>query len=429
MTIMRHPAFQPSCAFKLKQFAQTTIIKLLKQAKQEIGMEYMSTTEASEKWSVSLRQIQRLLADRRIPGAEKCGQIWLIPENAKKPPDLRTKKKPAYQSLLSDLDQIIRKTTIPMPIHNPDKILETVNDQRLQIQYEGELSYLRGDFEKTLCCYESTEGDDASRLRASSVAIAASISLGEYHTYAKIEAYLKEWAKTGKGSHIAAISELALSTAAVSVIAPNMASEWLKQGFFDDLPTEAKPDALYLRAKYFQCLENYEAMLAVAQTALAFCQSNQGITTPEIYLYLSCAIASHSLGRDDVAKNWLLKLMHICLPCGFITPFAESLTALGSLVEQCLEQTFPTYHDVVIHQWKRTWKNWITFHNQFTKDNITLVLTLREYQIALMVAHHIPYTQIADQYHISVGRLKNIMMGVYDKLLISGRNELSKYVF
>ena len=70
----------------------------------------------------------------------------------------------------------------------------------------------------------------------------------------------------------------------------------------------------------------------------------------------------------------------------------------------------------------------MVFHNQFTKDNITLVLTLREYHIAILVARRVPYAQIAAQHCISVGRLKNIMQGVYGKLLISGRDELARYV-
>jgi DNA-binding CsgD family transcriptional regulator len=56
------------------------------------------------------------------------------------------------------------------------------------------------------------------------------------------------------------------------------------------------------------------------------------------------------------------------------------------------------------------------------------MLTLREYQIALQAARRIPYAIIAEQHHISVGRLKNIMLGVYGKLLISGRDELYKYI-
>lgn len=390
-------------------------------------MEFISTEKASEMWGVSLRQVQRLLAQDRIPGAKKYGRSWMIPRTAEKPADPRRQINQSQKLLSADLAQVIASTTIPMPLYNPDAILDFVSEERLRLQYDGELAYLRGCFEKTMRCFHATEGDNAARLRACPVAIAAAISLGDYHAYTKIKAYLKRWVETD--GHIGAFAELALDTAAVSVIAPNMASDWLKEGDLSALPAEAKPDALYLRAKYFQCLGDYKSMLAVAQTALTLCVSNQGITMPEIYLRVMCAVACYALDCQNEARQWLIDAMRMALPHGFITPFAEIVTALGGLVEQCLEQEFPDIYDAVISQWRRTWKNWIAFHNQFTKENITLVLTLREYHIALLVARRIPYVKIAEQYGVSVGRLKNIMTRIYSKLLISGRSELAKYVF
>lgn len=392
-------------------------------------MEYISSTEASEKWGISPRQVQRLLANNRIPCAKKHGRSWMIPVDAEKPIDPRREKRLAKNSLSSDLAYVLASTTVPMPSHSPDAILDSMLEERLYIQYEGELAYLRGDFQKTLSCFQKTEGDDAARLRACPVAIAAAISIGDYHAYTEIDEYLKKHLKGGGDSVITAMAELAAATVAVSVIAPNMAPDWLKEGDLRALPIQARPDALYLRAKYFLCIGQYEAMLAVAQTALTFCASAQGITFPDIYLRLTCAVACHCLGRGEDARRWLLDAMDIALPHGFITPFAELVTALGVLMEQCLEQAYPEYRNAVIGQWKRTWKNWISFHNQFTKDNITYTLTLREYHIALLVARRLPYAEIAKQHCISVGRLKNIMLEIYGKLLISGRDELSKYIF
>lgn len=124
-----------------------------------------------------------------------------------------------------------------------------------------------------------------------------------------------------------------------------------------------------------------------------------------------------------------MEAINMALPHRFITPFAESIIALGGLVEQCLKESFPNHYDAVLGQCESATKNWITFHNLFTKDNITLILSLREYHIALLVAHHIPYAEIAEQYNTSVGRLKNIILEIYEKLFISGRDELAKYVF
>ncbi len=392
-------------------------------------MAYISASEASEKWGVSLRQVQRLLAGNRIPRAKKYGRQWMIPSDAEKPDDLRREKKQSDKALSAQLLEIIEATTIPMPDHNPDAILDALNGDRQSLQYEGELAYLRGDFERTLRCYQRTDGDDAARLRASPVAIAAAISLGDYQAYTEIEYFLKNCLKAGGGNGVAVFAELSLATATVSVFAPKMVPDWLKNGDFRALPVGARPDALYKRAKYFLGMHNLEAALTVAQTALALISPEHGITFSELYLKVTCAVACHFLERDGEARDWLLDAMRTALPNGFVTPFAEAAPSMGGLVEHCLEREFPDNYAVVIAQWKKTWKNWITFHNQFTKDNITLILSLREYHIALLAARRLPYAKIAELNHISVGRLKNIMMEIYEKLSISGRDELSNYVF
>lgn len=54
-------------------------------------MQYLSTKQMSEKWGISSRRIQILCAENRIPGIIKIGNIWGIPEFAKKPDDARIK--------------------------------------------------------------------------------------------------------------------------------------------------------------------------------------------------------------------------------------------------------------------------------------------------------------------------------------------------
>jgi excisionase family DNA binding protein len=391
-------------------------------------MEYISAVEAAERWGISLRQVQRLLAGGRIPHAKKYGRSWMIPYDAEKPADPRREKNPPADSLYSELTYITEATTIPMPAHNPNAILKIAKEEKPRLQYEAELAYLRGDFARTMRCYDMTEGDEAARLRASLAAAAAAINLGDYPAYQEIEAYLKNCISTGCGSFSAAAAELALASVAVSVAAPNMVPEWLSEGDFSASHVQAIPYMLYLRAKYFMCMEEYEIALTIAQTALTCFTSEKGITFPKIYLQVVCALSCHYLGRENNARNWLLEAMRITLPHGFITPFAESVSEFGGLVEQCLEEAFPNCLDAVVSQWERTVKNWITFHNRFTRDNITLILSLREYHLAQMVARRVPYAKIARHFNISVGRLKNIMLEIYEKLFISGRDELEQYV-
>ncbi len=55
-------------------------------------MEYMTCPEAAKKWGISERRVQKLCEEKRIPGVAKFSRMWLIPKNAEKPVDGRTKK-------------------------------------------------------------------------------------------------------------------------------------------------------------------------------------------------------------------------------------------------------------------------------------------------------------------------------------------------
>ena len=54
-------------------------------------MEYLSIKQTSEKWGISVRRIQVLCSENRIPGAMKIGSYWAIPAGAEKPDDKRIK--------------------------------------------------------------------------------------------------------------------------------------------------------------------------------------------------------------------------------------------------------------------------------------------------------------------------------------------------
>ena len=54
-------------------------------------MEYMSISQAAEKWGISPRRIQVLCKQERIPGAARMGYVWAIPTDAEKPKDARVK--------------------------------------------------------------------------------------------------------------------------------------------------------------------------------------------------------------------------------------------------------------------------------------------------------------------------------------------------
>ena len=51
----------------------------------------MSSKQAAEKWGITDRQVQSLCLQGKIKDAAKLGREWLIPKDAPKPLDGRTK--------------------------------------------------------------------------------------------------------------------------------------------------------------------------------------------------------------------------------------------------------------------------------------------------------------------------------------------------
>ena len=54
-------------------------------------MGYLSISQVAEKWGIKQRRIRALCKEGRIEGAFKMGAYWSIPEDAKKPEDMRVK--------------------------------------------------------------------------------------------------------------------------------------------------------------------------------------------------------------------------------------------------------------------------------------------------------------------------------------------------
>lgn len=95
-------------------------------------MNYLSVAQTAEKWNMTPRRVQMLCNEGRIEGAQRVGNVWMIPENAEKPADAR--KKVAGKSKHIDTHILIErvwampnKNTFDIkPIH--DLITEELTD-------------------------------------------------------------------------------------------------------------------------------------------------------------------------------------------------------------------------------------------------------------------------------------------------------------
>ncbi len=90
----------------------------------------ISAKEIAEKWNISQRRVAILCKEKRIKGAERFGNMWLIPSNAEKPIDKRTLRYEKHKTIdlkpfvkwVGGKGQLLEQLNKYMPL-NGEKVL------------------------------------------------------------------------------------------------------------------------------------------------------------------------------------------------------------------------------------------------------------------------------------------------------------------
>jgi hypothetical protein len=51
--------------------------------------DYETIKETAERWNLTVRRVQKLCSEGRIPGVIRFGKVWAIPRDVSKPDDAR----------------------------------------------------------------------------------------------------------------------------------------------------------------------------------------------------------------------------------------------------------------------------------------------------------------------------------------------------
>lgn len=382
-------------------------------------MDYISTKEAAERWGVSIRYVQHLLAENRIPGAKKYGVSWLIPMGSKKPKDPRKQRKAAQEQ------QYVFYSFAPIPKSGHSF---GVQPEELQPLASAYYAYYRGQYEPAKRCWRETPKGAAAKLTAASLAMAAAMSTGDYALYDAIRSALKEEMEQAQTLYAKTLLSFPSAMAAVSMCAPAMVPDWLKRGDFAEFPADIRPHLLYLYLMYLRSTEHYDQLLVAAKIACFVCWSEETFSHLDIYFALLCAVAANALNDADTALCYIDRAAKLAVPRGFLAPLAEYLPGLGGLIEAYLEREFPAELQTVLKLAPRLWKNWMDFHNKYTKDNITTILSPQEYHVALLLARGTSYRDAAQRLHLSQGRIRNIASDIYGKLYVRNKHEMAAFI-
>lgn len=410
--------------------------------------DYITITEASEKWEISPRQVQHLCGLGAVDGAIRFGRAWMIPKDAEKPLDRRRKQ--------------VKKGTLPMPRKSPfldmtnlyteagsaDKVIDALADNpEAQALFAAEIAYSRGEIDKVVAhaseFLRSRSGFYAVNAGGMLLALAATWR-GDISLYRQAKVHICEapW-KTPEDKQIMSLSLACIDTA-VRDISIESYPEWFRYGQFEHLHPDSHPAAKVFYIKYFIVAAQEHAkgaftlpdvsgmglmrVIPYISEPLISRVVAERLVIPEIYLRLLTAVSYHQLGDDAKATVHIDKAIDLALPDGLLGILAEHRRNLDTLLDDRLMlkdraafEKFKELHEGYIEGWTK-------LHNSLLSRNISRALTVREREIGRLAAFGLSNEQIATRLCITVDSVKKSIFRIMNKTGVNKREEIGAYV-
>ena len=398
--------------------------------------DYMTIAEASDRWGISQRQVQHLCTLGSVEGAVKFGRAWMIPKNANKPVDGRTKA--ARAELDADMP-LPRKTPFlyMSDLYNTPGTADEVGaslsyHHEAQVLFEAEVAYSRGEIDKVYDIANyllSKHSGFYAVLSAGMLLAQCAIWKGDIHMWRKAKVHIAE--APAKNDLDRDAMQLAIS--AVNIMIYNVESfpEWFKKGRFEPIHKDAYPAAKVYYAKYLYALGYAVAMGLVkvdgtqglyimsvisfsVEPMIAWARANNTVMS-EIYLRLTCAAIYHNCGKDEDAIYHIDKAIELALPDKLYGVLAEYCRALNTLMEKRLSIMDADAWGEVKMLYKIYNEGWSKLSGTIRGKKILTTLSDKEREVAKLAAFGLSNQEIADSLHLSLSVVKQAVRIVSEK--------------
>ena len=402
--------------------------------------DYMTIAEASERWGISQRQVQHLCTLGSVEGAVKFGRAWMIPKNANKPVDGRTKA--ARAELDADMP-LPRKTPFlyMSDLYNTPGTADEVGESlsyhhEAQVLFEAEVAYSRGEIDKVYDIANyllSKHSGFYAVLSAGMLLAQCAIWKGDIHMWRKAKVHIAE--APAKNDLDRDAMQLAISDVNIMIYNVENFPEWFKKGRFEPIHKDAYPAAKVYYAKYLYALGYAVAMGLVkvdgtqglyimsvisfsVEPMIAWARANNTVMS-EIYLRLTCAAIYHNCGKDEDAIYHIDKAIELALPDKLYGVLAEYCRALNTLMEKRLSIMDADAWGEVKMLYKIYNEGWSKLSGTIRGKKILTTLSDKEREVAKLAAFGLSNQEIADNLHLSLSVVKQTVRIVSEKSGIS----------
>lgn len=399
-------------------------------------MEYMSIDDAAKKWGLSTRSIQLMCANGRVEGAMRLSRVWMIPTDAKKPVDGRTKagKKQADGNMpLPRKTPLLYMSDLYRTPGTADAVTESLAyHHEARILFEAEVAYSRGRIDEVYdwANYLLTKHSGFYAVIAAGMLLAlCAIWKGDLAMWRKAKVHISEAKTTTDYGY----DSIALAICAVDSMLYDVKNfpEWFKVGCFEPLPKDALPAAKVYYAKYLYAIGSSLAsgeiemedvsglglmklIPATLEPMISQAKADETIIA-EAYLRLTCAVIYHYGNNDAQAIRHIDRALEITLPDKLYGLLAEYCRTIGNLIEMRLRPVDEGAWLEVNRLFKIYVAGWAQLNSQITGRQIIAKLSEQNRMVARLAAFKLSDAEIARRTNMSISGVKQAIKIIKEK--------------
>lgn len=320
-----------------------------------------------------------------------------------------------------------------MPIWQPytgipaEAMIGSISDEEertaaLCAHYYFQARYDTASEESLRLCSSSSPAIRASALLLHAM---ANIGLNNARQFLGDFAALKQSAQQPGDIHAAAIYDalrylLSVFFHADGVIQP------LKEEYAPCLSEGTRLYLLYAVAHSLYLQKQYQQALGVAQSALMMAAGR--FPSVCIYLNLVGSMVAANLHDTDLAERFFRQAWQLAEPEDYIQPFVEHHGMLQGQIEKHIKDALPEQYKRIVEKVMAFSRGWMKIHNPDSVNKVTDRLSPYEFSLAMMAARGKCNQEIADYLHISVNTVKSHLSAIYQKVGVTNRRDLGRFL-
>lgn len=415
-------------------------------------MEILNVEQMAIKWGISPRTVQNLCKNGKIPGAVHFGKNWMIPADAKRPPDGRRKATETVECPDPEHQPLVRKspclhmTDLYRIPGTADQCAEALADHpESQALFEAEIAYCRGRidevYERANYFLEHHTGFYAV-IGAGMLLARCAVWKGDLQLWYKAKQHIYEAPCTKEVDRD--IVSLGIATTDVAIRASKDFPDWFSRGCFDNLPRDAHPTA---RVYYIASLLVSAQELAFGKIeldgvyGLGLMKTLPYIMEPmitqmvtdkiiiaEVFLRLLIAIVYRQIGDDLRSGAHLDQAIKLCLADDLYGPLVEYRRQLGLFLDDHLAAIDPAALKTVKLMYKQQHNGWTKIHNAVMERTVQASLSMREREVARLAAFGLSNKAISQQLSLSEHTVISLVNSAKNKTGAENRRELALYI-